>query len=215
MKQFRLIGCCLATVLLMVGLLGSCAGGPRIQEPSMSVEYRPEILDDMYHQARDVPEWVFLEVGELEDDDAEDYLFKFIESGKNLDGLKLWSRGFSASSEIARMVSTEVRTTFAGAAAGDKDMLETYIEEAVKSISKAQYSGARKQGEYWWKVRKTEADGTIEDVYEYFLLYAVPREQIDAAIRRSLDEADAKLKPKNEEEETARKRVKEAFSGEE
>jgi hypothetical protein len=40
----------------------------------------------------------------------------------------------------------------------------------------------------------------------------VPREQIDAAIQRALSQQGAKSKPKSEEEQTARDRVKELFS---
>jgi hypothetical protein len=39
----------------------------------------------------------------------------------------------------------------------------------------------------------------------------VPREQIDAAIQRALDEQAGRSKPKTEEEQTARDRVKELF----
>ena len=212
-REVRHIGMRTAVAIIGATFCVSCLG-PRIREPEMSRENQPEVLDDMYHQARDVPRWIFLEIGELEADAEGVYLFKFIESGRNLDGLKLWARGFSASSEIARMVTTDVRDKFVAAAVGDKDLLETYIEETVKSLSGAQYSGARKTGEYWWQVRRMHADGTVEDVYEYFLLYSVPQEQIDAAIRRALGEAEEKAEPKNEEEQKARERVKEAFEAE-
>jgi len=57
-----------------------------------------------------------------------------------------------------------------------------------------------------------EAGKPTDKVYRYLLLYTVPRAQIDAAIQRALDAQSGKAKPKTEEEQTARDRVKELFS---
>ena len=195
-------------------LLASCMGGPKVEKPEMIQEAKPEIIDDQYHGARETPDWVFQDEDEIASNVKDYYVFKFVQQGKDLDGLKLWTRGFVASSEIARIVSTKVKDKFVGAAAGDKDKLETYMEEVVKSISKAQFSGARKKASYWWQIRKVGADGSVEEVYEYYLLYYVPKEQIDNAIRRALEEADKKIKPKSEDEKTARERVKKAIESE-
>ena len=209
MKRVALI-----VILIPVILLASCMGGPKVEKPEMIQEAKPEIIDDQYHGARETPDWVFQDEEELASNVKDYYVFKFQQSGKDLDGLKLWTRGFVAASEIARVVSTKVKDKFVGAAAGDKDKLETYMEEVVKSISKAQFSGARKKASYWWQIRKVGADGSVEEVYEYFLLYYVPKEQIDGAIRRALEEADKRIKPKSEDEKTARERVKKAIESE-
>ncbi len=209
MKRVALI-----VILIPVILLASCMGGPKVEKPEMIQEAKPEIIDDQYHGARETPDWVFQDEEELASNVKDYYVFKFQQSGKDLDGLKLWTRGFVAASEIARVVSTKVKDKFVGAAAGDKDKLETYMEEVVKSISKAQFSGARKKASYWWQIRKVGADGSVEEVYEYYLLYYVPKEQIDSAIRRALEEADKRIKPKSEDEKTARERVKKAIESE-
>ncbi|MCD6123427.1 MAG: hypothetical protein J7K04_16465 [Spirochaetales bacterium] len=209
MKMKKLIFLPLAVIAVF---FSSCAGSPKVEKPAMIQEAKPEIIDDQYHGARETPDWVFLDENELLTKEKDYYVFKFQETGKDLDGLKLWTRGFTASSEIARLVSTKVKDKFVGAAAGDKDKLETYMEEVVKSVSQAQYSGALRKASYWWQIRKVKVDGSVEDVYEYYLLYYVPKDQIDSAIERALQDMDKKVKPKSEDEKTARSRVKEAFS---
>jgi hypothetical protein len=200
-------------VAAMAFLLVSCASGPKINAPQVTQANKPKIIDDQYHGSRDTPEWIFLQPNELEAkaEYKDAYVFVFVQQGKDVDGLKLWVRGFAAASEVARMVSTRVQDKFAGAAAGDKDKLETYIEEVVKSVSEAQYSGARKAAEYWWQVQKTAADKSVTETFEYYLLYTVPKTQIDQAIKRSIDGAASAVKPKTEDEQTARDRVKKSF----
>jgi hypothetical protein len=216
-KEFdmkRIIFAALAFAL-SVFVFVSCSSTPKIDKPVVSAEGKVTVIDDQYHLTRPTPEWVFLEGSEIEKQGTykDAYIFKFVQMGQDVDGLRLWVRGFSASSEIARMVSTRVQDTFVGAAAGDKDKLETYLEEVVKSVSAAQYSGAVKASEYWWQIQKATVDGNLSQVYEYHLLFTVPRAQIDAAIKRALAEADGKAKPKSEDEQTARDRVKAAMEG--
>lgn len=196
-------------VVSAVLFVASCASGPKVTAPPVSKENRPQVIDDQYHGARQTPDWVFLEPNEMEGNGqyTDVYLFKFVQQGKDIDGLRVWVNGFSAASEISRMVSTRVQDKFVGAAAGDKDKLETYMEDTVKSVSDAQYSGARKVADYWWEIQKANADGTIDQVYEYYLLYAVPKTQIDQAISRALSTAD-QTQPASQDEQTARDRVK-------
>ncbi len=202
----------LIALALLVGamVIVSCNSTPRVEKPEMSKENKVKVIDDQYHGARDTPDWIFLETSEIEKkpEYKDVYLFKFVQQGQDVDGLRIWVRGFSEASEIARLVSTRVQDKFVGAAAGDKDKLETYLEEVVKSVSEAQYSGARQASSYWWQVQKGNPDGSVAQYYEYYLLYAVPKAQIDAAIKRALDDAANQVKAKTEDEQTARDRVK-------
>ena len=65
----------------------------------------------------------------------------------------------------------------------------------------------------FWVLQQTFTDEGEPDkrIYRYWLLYTVPREQIEDAIERALNEEDQKNKPKTEEEKVARDRVKELF----
>jgi hypothetical protein len=209
----RIITVALALALAAFAFV-SCASTPPIDKPAVSKENKVVVIDDQYHNTRPTPEWIFLEPTEIEKQGTykDAYIFKFVQQGQDVDGLRLWVRGFAAASEIARMVSTRVQDTFVGAAAGDKNKLETYLEEVVKSISTAQYSGAVKASEYWWQIQKADVGGNLTQVYEYYLLYSVPKTQIDQAIKRALAEADG-VKAKTEDEQTARTRVKAAMEG--
>ena len=109
---------------------------------------------------------------------------------------------------IARMVATRVESKFAGAAVGDKDMLETYMEQVVKSLSVAEFSRVVIEDEFWIK-KQSKKSGEVE--YRYLFLVTVPKSEIEAAIERVFGDAESKVKPKTEEETAARDRVKEAF----
>ena len=203
------------TLAIVAFVFVACPSTPKIDKPAVSKENKVVVIDDIYHNTRPTPEWIFLEPKEIERQGTyrDSYIFKFVNQGQDVDGLRIWTRGFSASSELARMVSTRVQDTFVGAAAGDKDKLETYLEEVVKSISAAQYSGAERSGEYWWQIQKADVSGNLTQVYEYYLLYTVPKAQIDQAIKRAIAEADGKAKPVSADELTARDRVKAVMEG--
>jgi len=197
-------------------LLASCASQPKVEKPVVTQEGKVQVIDDQYHLSRETPDWIFLEPAEIEKASEYKglYVFKGVSTGKDINGLQLWVKNFVVSSDLARFVSVRVQDKFVGAAAGDIDKLETYMEDVVKSVSEAQYSGARIVKQYWWQIRKSQADGGIADVYEYYVLYTVDKAQIDAAIKRSLEENDKKVKPKSEDEQTARDRVKKVMESE-
>lgn len=162
-----------------------------------------------------IPEWLFMEATDLEktEEYADSYVFIFDDAGENLDFLKAWASGFQASQEVARMVSTRVKSKFVGAQVGDDTTLESYMENVVKTVSEAQFSGARKAGDFWVFQQYFKDDGSADyKQYRYLLLYTVPKDQVKDAIERALDEANNADKPKTEEAVTARERVKELYA---
>ncbi len=211
----------LALVLVLMVFVFGCKSTPEEAEPKGSIEvegmvYPPKVLEHKNSAlGGDPPDWAFLEMDELEalEKYQDFYVFKFDQVGGDLEGVKAWTRSFSAATEVARMVSTRVMNKFAGAQVGDRDMVETYMEEVAKVLAVAQYSGARRAGDFW-VLQQTFTDKGKPDKrqYRYWLLYTVPRQQIDDAIDRALDEENQKEKPKTEEEKVARDRVQELFS---
>jgi len=208
-------------VIAMVAFVFACAGGPEAKQPKGEIKVEPKVYPPktIEHKGTafgsDVPNWVFEEQADIEavKDYKGLYVFKFEQTGKDLEGVKAWTRSFTAATEVARMVSTRVMNKFVGAQIGDKDMVETYMEEVAKILAVAEYAGARQKADFWVYQQYYSDDGKPTDkVYRYLLLYTVPREQIDAAIQRSLDAQSGKAKPKTEEEQSARDRVKELFS---
>jgi hypothetical protein len=104
---------------------------------------------------------------------------------------------------------------FAGAAAGDMNKLEGYMEQVVKSLSDATITGYKQVDNYWVQMRYYKPDGNVdEDAYTYLALYTIPKAVLDELVRKALDEAAVANRPRSPDEETARKRVKEAFAKE-
>ncbi len=214
----------MVVVLAIVGLvLVGCAGKKEAPAPKGELKVEPQVYPPKVIEHKtssfggNPPDWVFATQEDLEKSDKfkGQYVFIFDEKGENLDGLKAWTRSFAAASEVARMVSTRVKNKFAGAQVGDKDMVETYMEEVVQVLAEAQYSGAKKVDDFW-VLQQTFTDEGKPDKkeYRYLLLYAVPREQIDEAIKRALEEQAGKSKPKTQEEQKARERVQQIFEEE-
>lgn len=193
----------LAVLLVLAG----CAGGPKGKDIVKVEGEREYVVVD--HKTMDfggqVPQWVTKTTSDLEKNEYPDhYVFLIDQVGEDLQGLELWSKNFAAASDIARMVETRVQDKFVGAAAGDMDGLEGYMEQVVKSTSNARYSGVRTEDSFWIKKRYNDD----REEFRYVFLITVPRKQIDDAIKRAFDETE---KPKSEEKQTAVDRVKEAF----
>jgi hypothetical protein len=214
-------------VLLFIGLavlMVGCGSDPEpmaVEEPEDTIVVESQVFPPKVIEHKSsafggsVPEWVFIEPMELEktEEYADSYVFLFDSSGENLEFLKAWASGFEASQSVARMVSTRVKSKFVGAQVGDDETLEKYMENVVKTMSEAQFSGARKAGDFWVFQQYFNDDGTADyKQYRYLLLYVVPRDQVTDAIERALEGANAANKPKTEEEVTARERVKELYS---
>jgi hypothetical protein len=191
-------------------LMASCASQPNVANSLVTKQGTVQVIDDIYHLSRATPGWIFLEPVEIENASEYQgrYVFKGESTGMDLVGLQLWVKGFIESEDVAKFVGVRVRDAFEAAAAGDIDMLETYRENVVKAVSEARYSGARIVMRYWWQIRTARADGGIEDIYEYHVLYTVDRDQVDASITRALEENDLNVKAKTGDEQAARDRVK-------
>jgi hypothetical protein len=213
----------LSFAALIAALVG-CAGGadttaatssePAISAPAVK---QPDMLDHKnFKWGTQPPEWVTMNVDDLEalDKYKNDYVFKFESPvAQNLQGAELWTRNFTANSEIAGQVRTRVQAKFAGAAAGDMNDLGTYMENTVKSLSDATFSGYRQRDSYWVQMRYYKPDGSPDrEGYTYLALYTIPRNVLDKLISDALNGAESAEKPKTENEKTARDRVKEALA---
>jgi hypothetical protein len=205
-------------IMIVVGLvMMGCPGGPSANGPTPKAtpEPPPPTPRILEHKTSDfggnVPDWVSKTQLEMEKTEEYKGFYVLIEDhpgGKDLEGLKLWAKGFSAKSAFADMISVRVNSKFVGAAAGDKDMLETYMEQVVKSVSKAEFSGFRVNDEFWILKQYFNTDGSVQkEEYRYLFLITVPRKAVDDAIKRAFDGT----KTETPEEKTAVDRVKEAF----
>lgn len=176
---------------------------------------QPEIIDHKnFKWGTAVPAWVAQEAQDLEKspDYKDVYLFKFESPrSKSLEGAELWTKDFSVPSEMARMVRMRIESKAAAAAAGDKDRIDGYLEDIVKTITDTELLGFKKESDYWVQMRYFDADGKPEaDDFTYIALYSISKKTLDRLISDAISGAD-KLKPKTEEERTVRERVKEAL----
>lgn len=214
-------------VALLFSLMAGCASKPKAKpavkaapaELAQPIVRRPDMLDHKnYKWGTQAPEWVTMDVNDLEamDKYKSDYVFKFESPrAQNLQGAELWTRNFTAAAEIAQQVRNRVQVKFAGAAAGDMNQLGSYMEQVVKSFSDATFAGFRQRDSYWVQMRYYKPDNTPEqDAFTYLALYTIPKTTLDELVRKALDEAGNVVKPKTQEEQTARQRVQEAFGKE-
>lgn len=221
MKKLVILLAVLAPLAALV--LVSCASAPAAPSNLPAAkESTIELIDDQFHDKK-FPDWVRMTANpsDIEEsqavlgaDKGKVYVFVTTSQGKDLNGVQVWAKNFNMAADIASVVSTRVQSTFAGAAAGDKDKLEGYMEQVVKTMSSATYSGARRKADYWARIRETKPDGKVSDYFEYYLLVTIPKDVLDAQIKKALDGADSAVKPKTAEEQTARDRVKKSLETE-
>ncbi|MDR2588349.1 MAG: hypothetical protein LBC67_02875 [Spirochaetales bacterium] len=195
---------------------GSSSVSPAQPEAVQPIVKKPDMLDHKnFKWGTQPPEWVTMNIDELEalDKYKNDYAFKFESPvAQNLQGAELWTKNFTAGAEIAGQVKTRVQAKFAGAAAGDINELGTYMENTVKSLSDASFSGFRQRDNYWVQMRYYKEDGNKDkDGFTYLALYTIPRTTLDKMIQDALAGAESTEKPKTENEKTARERVKESL----
>jgi hypothetical protein len=206
--------------LVFVALIASLAGcgssgdttSPGTSPTVASNVKRPDVLDHKnYAFGREVPDWVMLEQSEIEvlPKYQDVYVFKFEESGRSLDGVKMWAQQFTAAASLAQQVNNRVQVKVAGANIGDRNETGSYMEMALKSLSDATFSGYKEAENYWLQRRYYKEDGSMDrEDFTYYSLYTIPRKTLDGLISKALNDADTQEAPKTENERAARDRVK-------
>jgi hypothetical protein len=111
------------------------------------------------------------------------------------------------------MITTRVQEKFAGAATGSPDdAFGRYFENVVKTVSESQFSGARKENDFWilkgyYKANSKKLD---REAYDYYVLVTIDRETLERQINGALESAEPDP-ARTPEQQTAIQRVKEAF----
>jgi hypothetical protein len=140
------------------------------------------------------------------------YLFVEVNSGTNLKALEQWRSGFSVSQDFAQMVSSRVRSRLIDAAGNPDRIYGRYFEGLIKTISDSNYSGVRRETDFWLFKRYFAEDGeTIDrEVYEYYILVSINKsileEQIDLILRQVQIQTDS-----TREQTAAIERLRENF----
>ncbi len=214
-----LLRICVVTSAVLLVIVG-CASTPdpadEAVQPFVVLQHRGS------SRGVDAPEWVRVSLEgaaavEAMDEFEGKYAVVLEESGSDLRGVEMWAQNFSAPAQIAQQVSTRVEQRFAGAAAGEVDAIETYMENVVKTMSEAEFSGFRRAGEWWVQYRWYEADRTTvdRDEYRYTVLYTIDRDLLDRQVLHAIDVAERQAQePRTEDERTVRERVRRALAEE-
>lgn len=208
-----------AVVIAFIGLAG-CASSPT-PPPAPAMAVPPfEILQ---HKGTTLgvampPAWIEASLlGPQEVEKLPGYAGKFVVTvdvtGTSLEGTQLAAQRLNADTEIARYLSIRVKDTFAGAQVGDKDMLETYMERVVKSVSEARFSGFQRAADWWVQIRWYKPDNKKtwdRDEFRVLQLYTVDKAVLNEQLRKFLD-GEAAVEPKTPEKERAIQAVQNAF----
>ncbi len=214
-----LLRICVVTSAVLLVIVG-CASTPdpadEAVQPFVVLQHRGS------SRGVDAPEWVRVSLEgaaavEAMDEFEGTYAVVLEESGSDLRGVEMWAQNFSAPAQIAQQVSTRVEQRFAGAAAGEVDAIETYMENVVKTMSEAEFSGFRRAGEWWVQYRWYEADRTTvdRDEYRYTVLYTIDRDLLDRQVLHAIEVAERQAQePRTEDERTVRERVRRALAEE-
>jgi len=198
-------------------VLASCGGTtpPPANDPLNNSAVQ-ELEQVITYQDKDlgvtIPAWVRTSELELQNstDYADVYVFKFMDEGQDLRGTQLAAERLQAAAAVAGQVNQRVQAKFAGAEVGDRNLMETYMENIVKVLADAQLNGLRTQS-FWTKVRVTDPEGNVRDVYRVRTMATIPKATLDTLVQRAMDGTEAE-RPLNEEQRTARARVREAIA---
>jgi hypothetical protein len=211
----------MAVVLIVLAFIGAACTttttvakhDPTKGPTDESIAQPVQIIDHQYRGLKEVPAWVTMEQGELDNlEEFKDYIvFKEFVQGKDLNAVKQWAQNFVVDDQISRLVSNRIQSKFAGAMVGTVDGAEAYFEKIVKSMTSARVAGTRRHAQYWILRRYINPDETFKDVYEYYILVKVPQAEVKKAVARAFNENP----PKTEDEIRARDKVKEIMDSEE
>ena len=200
MKKILEIG----VVLVAVSMLASCASKPETEEskPKVSKTVEREMIDWKGASiGSELPDWIYSAV----DNDVlalstlpqfENKIIYFAEDqGQNLDLLKSWVNNFNVQASFSRELSNFVIAKFGGEQNGSKneDEVQMYLNELVASCSKAEINGLGKKLDYWVKTRYIDKElDTIKDVYQYFVVFAIDKDDFKLQMDRVLGRVEAK-----------------------
>ncbi len=184
-------------VMASVMLLGGCgakeetASAPEVPAANVntSAVVRPVLVD---HQGaafgREVPGWVeYVGMGEnskLAGLYPDREVFPIHQRGENLDALKFWLNNVDASTEIARMLDTDVKNRTAAITSADQATVQRAADQITAIQNKAKFAGLRKENDYWTQTKNSEG----EVFFNYYVVYTMDKKVWQETLKRFLGE---------------------------
>ncbi|MFI3256859.1 MAG: hypothetical protein R3Y36_01000 [Spirochaetales bacterium] len=121
-------------------------------------------------------------------DYTDDYCFVAETTSNNINTAQAWVNGFDIPQTIARNVSTRVEGAFSGASSGSTEgAYGTYFENIVKTIVDVEFSGAKKENDWWVLVRRYDTDSSYVDEYRAYVLYTIEQDLLDAQVLSAIE----------------------------
>ncbi|MBU0936326.1 MAG: hypothetical protein KKC64_11955 [Spirochaetes bacterium] len=215
MKKVILV---LVVVMTLASLIGCASKPAEMTAPLTVATYPPQILEHPGTAwGTNPPQWIleYVSKGYKAVERMPDYEGQFVvivnEEGESRDGASLAAARMNSQTRISAFMETRVRDTFAGAQVGDKDMIETYMERVVKSVSEASFNGFLMEDETWAYMQEFTTEGEPDRrVYRVYQLWTINKEALERQLQEILDGAEA-LEPKTPEKERAIEAVQNAF----
>lgn len=217
MKILEKLGIIFVSIFLVI----SCASKPAVEEqkPVVSKKVEREMIDWKGASiGSDIPEWLYSAV----DNDVmaiaslpefENKVIYFAEDqGKNLDLLKSWVNNFNIQATFSRELSNFVIAKFGGELNGSKNEedVEMYLNELVATCSRAEINGLGKKLDYWVKTRYIDNElDTMSDTYQYFVVYAIDKDDLKLQLDRVLGKVEAKTEAQKKIKDDVQKAIEE------
>lgn len=211
-------------VALAIIAIASCASqpapssGPQISETVLT----PDILEHKGTAlSANVPAWVmaYVENGPSGIEKLPEYKGKYVivldTEGQSKQGTLAAMDNMDAPVQIARYLSTRVQQKFAGAQVGDRDELQEYFENVVKTVSEAKFSGFMGGPDWWVYLQyykpgaksKSEVD---RRAYRVIKIYTIDQSVLQTQLDKYLKDA-ATATAKTPEKQRAVDAVQSAF----
>jgi hypothetical protein len=211
-----------ALLVLLAILLGACVSKKNIVFiPDPSLDNSQEQTGFDYHQIIEsengpgeygLPTWVrgYLDNGVRGIESLDSYRGKYAFVGKNrgenLNVLRQWADGFTATQDLPRLIAQRTeRRLVAAAVLYPDDEYGEYFESFIKKMSDEEYPDALKEQTFWFKQKLKavneeavdDEDLPKEDVfierYEFFVLMSIDRE----TLKKQIEETMAGVKTKS------------------
>ncbi len=189
-KSLLVLAILIASVLMFVG----CASAPEEPAPTeIQGTVQSEVLEHKGSALglNELPVWVetyildgITGLEEMSDFSGE-YCFVAETAAQNINAAQAWVEGFNMPQTIARNVSTRVEGIFSGAESGAADgEYSTYFENIVKTVTETEFSGARKENDWWVLTRRYDSDSKSKytDEYRAYVLYTMPKDLLDQQV---------------------------------
>ncbi len=210
-------------VVLAVFVVASCASAPKADAPKVAeAVITPDILE---HKGTalgaNVPAWImsYIESGASAVEKLPEYKGKYVvvidAEGQSKQGTLTAMDNMDAPVQIARYLSTRVQAKFAGAQVGDRDQLQEYFENVVKTVSEAKFSGFMPGPDWWVYLQyykpgaKTKAE-VDRRVYRVIKLYSIDQNILQKQLEKYLNDVEAAV-AKTPEKQRAIDAVQSAF----